>query len=55
MDKGEIYIAPLYNFIIEFGGDVYYDLIEPKNIIPCGTPEEYENSRKIFFKRDLEF
>jgi len=48
MDKGEFYIAPLYNFIIESGGSVYYDLIEPKNIIPCGTPEEYENSKSYF-------
>ena len=48
MNKGEIYIAPLYNLIIESGEEVYYDLVDPKSIIPCGTPEEYKNSKLVF-------
>ncbi|MDD5274921.1 MAG: glycosyltransferase family 2 protein [Methylovulum sp.] len=40
--KGEYYIAPLYNSLIEKGGDVRYDLIDPVKIQFCGTPDEYE-------------
>lgn len=39
--KGEYYIAPLYNILINAGKDIKYDLIEEAEIIFCGTPEEY--------------
>lgn len=40
--KGEFYIAPLYNRLIEAGGVVKYDVIGPEQIDFCGTPDEYE-------------
>jgi len=44
--KGEFYIAPLYNRLIEMGGVVKYDVINPEQIDFCGTPDEYEALRK---------
>lgn len=40
--KGELYIAPLYNRMIEHGDVVSYDLIKKEQISFCGTPEEYQ-------------
>ncbi|WP_302409806.1 glycosyltransferase family 2 protein [Comamonas kerstersii] len=40
--KGEFYIAPLYNRLIDAGGVVKYELIGPEQIDFCGTPDEYE-------------
>lgn len=40
--KGEFYIAPLYNFLIESGLTVSYELIPASEIIFCGTPDEYK-------------
>lgn len=39
--KGEYYIAPLYNYLIEKGLSVGYELIPAEEIVFCGTPEEY--------------
>lgn len=39
--KGELYIAPLYNLLIERGDSVHYHLIHHNEVIFCGTPEEY--------------
>lgn len=41
--KGEFYIAPLYNRIINQGGVVKYNIIGCHQIDFCGTPDEYEN------------
>ena len=40
--KGELYIAPLYNRMIERGDIINYDLIQKSQISFCGTPDEYE-------------
>lgn len=40
--KGEFYIAPLYNRLIEAGGMVKYEIIGSEQIDFCGTPDEYE-------------
>lgn len=40
--KGELYIAPLYNRMIERGDIINYDLIQESQISFCGTPVEYE-------------
>lgn len=40
--KGELYIAPLYNRMIERGDIINYDLIQESQISFCGTPDEYE-------------
>ncbi|MEZ9740402.1 glycosyltransferase family 2 protein [Vibrio splendidus] len=41
--KGELYIAPLYNYLISKGLDIHYNLIESNEVIFCGTPYEYRN------------
>jgi len=41
--KGEFYIAPLYNFLIENGLKVSYELVPASKIIFCGTPAEYQS------------
>lgn len=40
--KGELYIAPLYNLMIEKGMKIGYVLIDLSQIDFCGTPTEYE-------------
>ncbi|WP_163130242.1 glycosyltransferase family 2 protein [Agarivorans sp. Alg241-V36] len=40
-DKGEIYVAPLYNFLISENLDIRYNLIERNQVIFCGIPDEY--------------
>lgn len=40
--KGELYIAPLYNELINAKKDIYYNIIDSKDVIFCGTPEEYD-------------
>lgn len=41
MIKNEYYIAPLYNLLISQGKSVFYELIDNKSILFCGTPDEY--------------
>jgi hypothetical protein len=38
----ELYVAPLYNHLISRGGKVGYSLIDPADVIFCGTPQEYQ-------------
>ena len=40
-EKGELYIAPLYNHLINKGMKIHYHLIESDDVIFCGVPEEY--------------
>lgn len=40
--NGEKYIAPLYNLLLQLGGDVYISRVEPKKVHVLGTPEELE-------------
>ncbi|GGE74774.1 hypothetical protein GCM10011533_28990 [Streptosporangium jomthongense] len=46
--KGELYIAPLYNYLITNGREIFYSLIPDRDIIFCGTPDEY---RQFLSKR----
>lgn len=39
--KGEYYVAPLYNTLIEQGEIIKYELIKNDLIDFCGTPDEY--------------
>ena len=39
---GELYVAPLYNFLLKEGFKFNYKLIDEKEVIFCGVPEEYE-------------
>ncbi len=47
--KNELYIAPIYNYLIRKDEPVYYHLIKRNEVIFCGVPEEYEA-----FKYDCE-
>lgn len=40
-EKAELYIAPLYNLLIQRGLNIGYDLIEVSDVIFCGVPQEY--------------
>lgn len=40
--KGELYIAPMYNYLIKKGLHIKYHKISLDEIIFCGTPEDYE-------------
>ncbi len=40
--EGELYIAPMYNYLIKNKADIRYYEIGLGEIIFCGTPQEYE-------------
>lgn len=42
MVKGEKYIAPLYNYLLEKGGEIYISDIAPQKVHVLGTPEELQ-------------
>lgn len=39
--KGELYIAPLYNYLIKNEYEIHYNLIKRDEVIFCGVPDEY--------------
>jgi NDP-sugar pyrophosphorylase family protein len=39
-DSGELYVAPLLNYLLKSGGFVQHSTIEFSQVIPLGTPEE---------------
>lgn len=41
VDAGEYYIAPMYNDLIEQGGDVHFSIISHDDVVFCGVPSEY--------------
>lgn len=40
--NGEKYVAPLYDFLLSKGGEIYISDIEPKRVHVLGTPEELQ-------------
>ncbi|NJM50801.1 MAG: capsular biosynthesis protein [Sphingomonadales bacterium] len=38
----ELFVAPLYNHLIQDGKAIHYHLIRAQDVIFCGVPEEYE-------------
>lgn len=42
LEKGEKYIAPLYNYLIQKGGEVRISIVDFDKIHVLGTPEELE-------------
>ncbi|WP_421867954.1 hypothetical protein [Motiliproteus sp.] len=42
LDAGELYIAPIYNLAIRDAKDIRYSVIDPEEVIFCGTPDEYQ-------------
>ena len=49
LEKGEKYVAPLYNHMISLGMKVGISVIDAKNVHVLGTPEELE----VFINTDL--
>ncbi|HBL5393555.1 TPA: glycosyltransferase family 2 protein [Enterobacter hormaechei] len=45
-EKGELYVAPLYNNLISKSKEVHYNLISRESVVFCGIPEEYEDFLK---------
>jgi hypothetical protein len=41
--RGEYYVAPLYNYLIDAGMDIQYSCIERDRVFFCGTPDEYDD------------
>lgn len=41
--NGEKYVAPLYDFMLSKGGDIYISDINPKKVHVLGTPQELQN------------
>lgn len=39
----ELYVAPLYNFLIRDGKEIHVDIIEREEVLFCGVPQEYED------------
>ena len=40
--NGEKYIAPLYDYLLSKGGNIYISDINPKKVHVLGTPEELQ-------------
>lgn len=40
-DKGELYVAPLYNQLIKKDKNIHYHLINRSEVVFCGVPDEY--------------
>ncbi|MGM9534383.1 MAG: glycosyltransferase family 2 protein [Intestinibacter sp.] len=51
LEVGERYVAPIYNYLIKNGGDVYISIIEQSKIHVLGTPEELEKFKNICIKQ----
>jgi NDP-sugar pyrophosphorylase family protein len=46
----ELYVAPMYNLMIEAGLDVRFDLILVDQVVFSGTPDEYDQAVKTLQK-----
>lgn len=52
-EKGELYVAPLYNYLIKKGKNIHFHRIDNDDVIFCGTPSEYTSFIEIGeFKND---
>lgn len=47
----EQYIAPMYNLLIDKGLSIHIDLIDKRDIVFCGIPDEYYDYVKIISSR----
>lgn len=45
-EKSELYVAPLYNYLINSNKDIYYHLIDANEVVFCGVPDEYTSFLK---------
>lgn len=39
---GELFVAPIYNELIQLGYDIRYEIIDRDDVIFCGIPSEYQ-------------
>lgn len=53
LDAGELYVAPLYNALIQKGYDIRYSLIKRSDVIFCGIPSEYESLLSMSYAEDI--
>ncbi|SMF05608.1 glycosyltransferase family 2 protein [Desulfovibrio gilichinskyi] len=42
LQGGEMYVAPLYNYLISSGRKIRYNIIPKDKMFFCGTPDEYD-------------
>jgi len=54
-EKGERYIAPMYNFLIKKGGAVYISLVNESDVFVLGTPGELDYFNAHFDERKADF
>jgi NDP-sugar pyrophosphorylase family protein len=50
-NSNELYIAPIYNYLIGQGNNIHINLIESQKVTFCGTPSEYLSCLKIFIDK----
>ena len=50
MEKGEKYIAPLYNYLIQKGGEVRISVVDAGSVHVLGTPEELDYFKEHYRK-----
>lgn len=43
-----MYVAPLYNILIEHGKEIHVDIIKREDVQFCGIPSEYEDFIKKY-------
>lgn len=43
----ELYVAPVYNYLIEDGKDIRINVINRDEVIFCGVPQEYEDYLRL--------
>lgn len=43
----ELYVAPLYNFLIRDGKSIHINIIPRETVIFCGVPQEYEDQLMV--------
>lgn len=43
----ELYVAPLYNFLIRDGKSIHINIIPRETVIFCGVPQEYEEQLRM--------
>ena len=47
----EMYVAPLYNYMISLNKNIHVEIINREDVIFCGTPSEYEEQLRITCNR----
>lgn len=50
LEKGEKYVAPLYNYLISKGGDVRISIVDYDKVHVLGTPEELDYFKEHYQK-----